>query len=107
MCGQGLREPQEWTRVGERAVTMVSGVTLNQARALTRLFPTLRNATIPPLDPWLTANQQSVVVELVFWCIAYAVYANFFSLLLRVTLSEYPFWDKAKKRSGTFAQSKL
>lgn len=58
------------------------------------------NARIPILDELLTGENQSFLIEALFWTMAFLIYANLFSSLLRSISEHLPWWHLAKKRGG-------
>ena len=56
-----------------------------------------------PLDQFLSKTSQSVLLEVLFWAVAYSIYAVIFQLILRSIFSKMKFWNGAiKLQSGVF-----
>lgn len=62
----------------------------------------LTDARVHALDNVLSEENQSLLVEAIFWTVCYFVYANGLSRLLRSISSRLPWWELAKKRGGVF-----
>lgn len=75
------------------------------ASLLETLFVRLEEARIPLLDGVLDPLQQSIVAEIGFWLVAYAIFARVFSETFRAVYKKFSFWESVKLRSGTFAQN--
>lgn len=69
----------------------------------TSIFTFLEEARIPFLDGFgIDGEAQSIVFEAAFWSIAYLLYVQIFSRVLRHLFRRTKIWEQAHQRIGVF-----
>ena len=65
-------------------------------------FDVFFEAHIPAVDPVMSQHNQSIFLELAFWCVGYMVYGAVVSEWLRHWWSKSSYWDFFKQKFGVF-----
>lgn len=60
----------------------------------------LTQARVPALDGYLSGENQSLLVEAIFWTSIFIAYSNLLSRLVRSVSNHLPWWNLSKKRGG-------